>query len=85
MLQANASLARRIGLATYPLYLLHDVVGAAVMKQVFLITDNRWVALGGSMVFVCLISWVVANHAERLLREKLATWLCFPRRQSHES
>lgn len=79
-LRNHAGLARRIGLATYPLYLLHDVVGAAVMKRLFLVTDNRWVALGGSMVFICLISWVVANHAERLLRERLRACFRFPHR-----
>jgi peptidoglycan/LPS O-acetylase OafA/YrhL len=59
---------RLTGLATYPLYLLHDVAGAATMRWSVLSGMDQHAALLIAMVFVVVVSFVVASLLEPALR-----------------
>jgi peptidoglycan/LPS O-acetylase OafA/YrhL len=62
-------LFRRLGLMTYPLYLLHNVTGGAVMG-----TLARWglpttLALALAMTFILALSWWVSTAPEPMLQK----------------
>lgn len=68
--RVNPTLARRIGLATYPLYLLHDVCGAAIIKGLTSVGAGRWTALGLAFAAVAIAAWLVVE-IEAVLRRPL--------------
>ena len=70
-----------IGLSTYPLYLLHDVVGAAVLRELALAGVNRFLALGMAMLLMIALALLVTRFPERALRQllTLAPARLFPR------
>lgn len=61
-----------IGLATYPLYLVHDVSGAAVMRELALAGVPRFVALALAMIAMVALALLVTRFPERWLRGLLA-------------
>jgi peptidoglycan/LPS O-acetylase OafA/YrhL len=73
-----ARLVRMAGLATYPLYLFHQIVGAAIMRVVLMHGGSGYTALG-SAIFLCLLgSFVIANLVEppiRALLRHMLLWL----------
>jgi len=73
-----ARLIRMLGLATYPLYLFHLIVGVAIMKAVLMLGGSKYASLG-SAIFVCLAgSVLIANFIEppiRALVRKLLFWI----------
>jgi exopolysaccharide production protein ExoZ len=59
---------RSFGLMTYPLYLVHHVVGLAIL-QTLVSGLNKWVALFLSVLCVIAISWIVSAFLEpRIVR-----------------
>jgi len=64
---------RRLGLMTYPLYLIHDAVGAALLRSAIEFGLPRMLALVCSMAAVLFLSWAVAAHGERPIRSALGT------------
>ena len=65
---AGGALLRSIGLMTYPLYLLHDHVGAAVIRVGGDLRLNRYMALSIAVVLCLLASEWIAIVAEPALR-----------------
>ena len=61
-----------IGLATYPLYLVHDIVGAATMRELALAGVPRFVALGAAMLAMVALALAVTCFPERWLRTLIA-------------
>lgn len=61
-----------IGLATYPLYLIHDIAGAATMRELALAGVPRFMALAAAMVAMIALALAVARWPERWLRSLLA-------------
>lgn len=57
------------GAMTYPLYLLHQIVGGALMGWMVSSGINRWTALFAAMALVFLATWIIAKHAEPLLQK----------------
>lgn len=57
------------GLATYPLYLVHNVVGVALLRS--LVAMDRWAALGLSMAAMICLSVVITVSLEPALRRML--------------
>jgi peptidoglycan/LPS O-acetylase OafA/YrhL len=68
-------LARTVGLATYPLYLLHDVAGAALLRLFASIGLNRWLALILALSLAIAASIWIADRLEPILRRKFALLL----------
>ena len=60
-----------IGLSTYPLYLLHDITGAAVMRHLALAGVPRFLALGAAMLAMIALALAVTHYPERWLRRLL--------------
>jgi peptidoglycan/LPS O-acetylase OafA/YrhL len=56
-------------LATYPYYLLHDIVGTAILREIALIGVNRYVALLLALVLTGMLSVTVTLYPERWLRK----------------
>ena len=56
------------GMMTYPLYLLHQIVGAAMMGWMVANGIDRWVALATSAIIIFVLSWVIATRAEPWLQ-----------------
>ncbi len=74
LLSANRKvvrLARVLGLATYPMYLWHDVIGAALIGLLLRFGVNRYVALIIAIGFVMSSTMVIAISVE----PKLQKWL----------
>ena len=61
-----------VGLATYPLYLVHDVSGAAVLRHLALAGVPRFVALAAAMLAMVSLALAVTRFPERWLRQLLA-------------
>ena len=66
-------LARNIGIATYPLYLINDVIGAAFLKGVYALTSHAEVALAFAMLATCSLAVSMAAFAEPPFSAMLAT------------
>ncbi|RVT90121.1 acyltransferase family protein [Sphingomonas crocodyli] len=62
---------RAAGLATFPLYLLHDVVGAWLLRVSSWAGLSRWVALALSLFAVIGLSFLVSHIAEPVVRTGL--------------
>jgi peptidoglycan/LPS O-acetylase OafA/YrhL len=63
---------RIIGLMTYPLYLVHHVVGLAIMRHLVLNGINKWFTLVLGIVSMVTLSWVVCKFCEPTIRKVLA-------------
>lgn len=74
-----ARAVRKVGLATYPLYLFHQIVGAALMRAVLTAGGSRYAALGTAMAVCVATSYVIANVIEPPVRRGLAGVLDWPR------
>jgi peptidoglycan/LPS O-acetylase OafA/YrhL len=67
----GARVIRTIGLATYPLYLLHTFVGVLAMRAALAIGLSPSASLVGGMLTSGIAAVVVATCIEPVLREKL--------------
>ena len=65
---------RMLGLMTYPLYLTHSLIGGATLFLLSAIGMNRYYALGSSMVFCLITSWIIAK-IEPILRARLSRYV----------
>jgi peptidoglycan/LPS O-acetylase OafA/YrhL len=73
-----ARFIRMLGLATYPLYLFHQIVGAAIMKSVLIAGGSKYVALGSAFLSCLAASILIANFLEppvRALVRRLLFWI----------
>ena len=61
-------LARILGLATYPLYLLHEIVGATIMKVVLSAGGGKYTALIIAICLCVLASMAIAVYMEPSIR-----------------
>jgi peptidoglycan/LPS O-acetylase OafA/YrhL len=64
-------LARILGLATYPLYLLHRIVGATIMKVVLVAGGGKYAALAIAICVCVLASIAIAVFVEPPIRTLL--------------
>jgi len=71
----TARLIRLVGLATYPLYLFHQVVGAAIMKAVLAQGGSRYAALISAIVLCLAGSLIIAKVIEPPVRATLRVLL----------
>lgn len=62
---------RRIGLMTYPLYLIHQSVGLALIGSLLLAETHRHLALSIAITLSLTISWIVSVYLEPPLQAKL--------------
>ncbi len=60
---------RTAGLMTFPLYLIHLLVGSALMARLFTAGLSRWAALAATVTFILTRAWVIASYAEPWLQE----------------
>lgn len=56
------------GAMTYPLYLLHQIIGGVVMGCLVRAGMGRWQALAAGMALIVALAWVVAVRLEPLLQ-----------------
>ena len=68
----DAGTARAIGLMTYPLYLLHQQVGAVIVGALQRFGLPGWLAVGLTTAAVLALACAIARHAEPALRAMLA-------------
>ncbi|MEW6630475.1 MAG: acyltransferase family protein, partial [Pseudomonadota bacterium] len=59
---------RRIGLMTYPLYLIHDVVGAAMLGAIIDAGVPYLAAMAAVGAGMIAVSWLIAGEAEPRIR-----------------
>jgi exopolysaccharide production protein ExoZ len=65
-----AKVIRLIGLATYPLYLLHDNIGRMMINST---TMPSWLIMGIMICLSCLVADLVEPRLQRWLRARLKT------------
>jgi peptidoglycan/LPS O-acetylase OafA/YrhL len=70
----SLQLLRRLGLMTYPLYLLHNVTGGALMGAFVQSGIPTATALAAAIVVVMALSWWISKVPEPAL-QKSARWL----------
>jgi peptidoglycan/LPS O-acetylase OafA/YrhL len=68
-------LLRRLGLMTYPLYLIHNVTGGAVMGALVNRGASSMVALWLAIAFVIVLSWWVSLVPEPALQQRARSLL----------
>lgn len=68
----DARLAATLGLMTYPLYLIHQEVGAAILSVAMRQGVPFPVAIGLALAIVLAAAWWVVRIAEPVLRARLA-------------
>lgn len=66
---------RLIGLATYPLYLIHNVVGMAIMRWLLDLGGTPYVALGLAIVTVIALAFLIAAALEPAMRSAVKSLL----------
>jgi peptidoglycan/LPS O-acetylase OafA/YrhL len=67
-------LARRVrtfGLMAYPLYLVHHVVGIAILKYLVSSGLDKWLALAFGVLSSVALSWIVCKSCEPRIRKIL--------------
>jgi exopolysaccharide production protein ExoZ len=64
-------LLRDLGLMTYPLYLIHNVVGRAFESALFPLSD-KWAAFAVSAISMIALSWIVCKILEPGIRALIA-------------
>jgi peptidoglycan/LPS O-acetylase OafA/YrhL len=74
----SAGIVKTIGLMTYPVYLLHNIIGAALLKAGVLLGTPPLVALGLAMASVLLLGWLVTRFLEPPIRARLRQVLSPP-------
>lgn len=70
---------RTAGMMTYPLYLLHQIVGAALMGWMVSHGVNRWSALFSTTIGIFLATWLIAKHIEPSLQKATGRSLDYAR------
>lgn len=63
---------RTIGLMTYPLYLVHHVVGLAALAYLVSIGVDKWLAITFGIASTVALSWIVCRFCEPKIRKVLA-------------
>ncbi|MET0337837.1 MAG: hypothetical protein ABW063_08735 [Caulobacter sp.] len=53
-----------LGMMTYPLYLVHNIVGVAVMDSLNDIGLDRFAALGAASAAMVVLAWFISGVAE---------------------
>ena len=71
----TANLFRTLGIATYPFYLLHNVVGAATIHWLVDLGVSRWVALAAALGLIAGLSIAISRLAEPKIRAGLGGML----------
>jgi len=71
------SVIRVIGLSTYPLYLVHDVLGKAMLRSLSYLGVETFTALGTTLGTMVAVAIVVTITAERWLRDVLGRILSY--------
>jgi len=69
----GAALLRTLGLATYPLYLLHQLIGSAVMAALWRMGVPQPICLAVAVVSMLALSILVARVAEPWVAARLRT------------
>jgi peptidoglycan/LPS O-acetylase OafA/YrhL len=70
-----AQIIKFMGLMTYPLYLLHDIIGAALLRAAFLLGAPPLAALTFAVAIVLTLSWAVTQFLEPPIRARLRNFL----------
>lgn len=70
--QRMQALLRRIGLMTYPLYLVHQVLGCLLLGVLASLGASRWIAFAASVLIVLTLSLIISTGIEPALRRGLA-------------
>jgi peptidoglycan/LPS O-acetylase OafA/YrhL len=71
----SAGIIKFLGLMTYPLYLLHDIIGAAVLKAASVGGASPAAALVFAMTIVLALSWAITRFLEPPLQALLRSLL----------
>ncbi|WP_395644430.1 acyltransferase family protein [Terricaulis sp.] len=73
--QRTQDMMKRVGQMTYPLYLVHAVAGAGLMRVMASAGVDRWIVLGATVVLMTGVAYAVARFAEPSIRSALrAAW-----------
>jgi peptidoglycan/LPS O-acetylase OafA/YrhL len=72
ILGRHAKLIRAAGLATYPLYLLHQIIGSAIMEAAHRLGLPPYACLAVAVVPILVLSFTLAQVVEPAVRKRLA-------------
>jgi peptidoglycan/LPS O-acetylase OafA/YrhL len=63
---------RTVGLATYPIYLLHAAIGHEMIRRLFGLGIDRWLALFATVSLIILVSVIFVRWGELPLRRRMS-------------
>jgi peptidoglycan/LPS O-acetylase OafA/YrhL len=62
---------KRVGLMTYPMFLVHNILGAGLIRLLTGFGVNKWAALAMAVVAVLALAYAVCAFAEPAIRERM--------------
>ena len=68
----SAQYLRTLGLITYPLYLIHNVVGSAIIRLLVDAGLDQTLAVAAGLVLLVLVCWFICAKVEPAIRGQLA-------------
>lgn len=77
-LRGAGGLTRSLGLMTYPLYLVHNVVGVAVLNGLVFLGLGKMAALAAAVAAMVALAWLISSVGEPLLANLLRNALRLP-------
>lgn len=69
--RGSAGVTRALGLMTYPLYLVHNIVGVALLNGLIVIGIGRYPSLGLAVVGMVALAWAISETGEPWLASLL--------------
>jgi peptidoglycan/LPS O-acetylase OafA/YrhL len=71
---------KRIGLMTYPMFLVHNVLGAGIVRTAVAHGLNQWIALALATIVALALAYLICATAEVMLRKRLRATLDYVER-----
>lgn len=65
-------LLRTVGLMTYPYYLIHEVIGGAILHYATLLSLSHLAGIFFALLSVGVVSYLIALHAEPIARQLIS-------------
>jgi exopolysaccharide production protein ExoZ len=69
--QRLQAIFKRIGLMTYPMFLVHNILGAGIIRLLTGLGVDQWVALAAAVSAVLALAYAICRFAEPAIRARM--------------
>lgn len=85
LVRGSTGATRALGLMTYPLYLVHNVVGVALLNGLMFIGLGRYPSLGLAVLGMIALAWTISKTGEPLVANLLRKLFAITERLIHSA